>query len=75
MSLPLNPKRTPSYRLSVRHREVVQLLAEGKTMKQAASILHITPRTVAFHKYRIMERLGLDTYADLVLYAVRKRIL
>jgi DNA-binding CsgD family transcriptional regulator len=75
MSLPLNPKRRPSYRLSVRQREVVQLLAEGKTMKQAASILHITPRTVAFHKYRIMERLGLDTYADLVLYAVRKRIL
>jgi len=60
--------------LTPRQREVVQLLAEGKSMKQAASVLHITPRTVAFHKYRVMERLGLNTSADLVRYAIRKRI-
>jgi len=60
--------------LTPRQREVVQLLAEGKSMKQAASVLHITPRTVAFHKYRVMEQLGLNTSADLVRYAIRKRI-
>jgi len=60
--------------LTPREREVVQLLAEGKSMKQAASLLHITPRTVAFHKYRVMEQLGLNTSADLVRYAIRKRI-
>ena len=61
--------------LTPRQREVVQLLAQGKSMKQAASVLHIKPRTVAFHKYRVMEHLGLDSYADLVRYAVRERII
>ena len=61
--------------LTPRQREVVQLLAKGKTMKQAARVLHIKPRTVAFHKYRVMEQLGLNSYADLVRYAVRERII
>ena len=43
--------------LTPRQREVLQLLAEGRSMKQVARILNISPRTVAFHKYRIMEEL------------------
>jgi DNA-binding NarL/FixJ family response regulator len=60
--------------LTARQREVIQLLAEGKSMKEAADFLSVTPRTVAFHKYRIMEELGLKTSADLVQFAIRNRI-
>jgi len=60
--------------LTPRQREVVQLLAEGKSMKQVADVLRIAPRTVAFHKYRIMEDLGLRTNADLVQFAIKSRI-
>ncbi len=60
--------------LSPRQREVLQLLAEGKSMKEAAAILNITTRTVEFHKYRIMALLNLKTNADLVQYAVRQGI-
>jgi DNA-binding NarL/FixJ family response regulator len=60
--------------LTPRQREVVQLLAEGKSMKQAASILNITERTVAFHKYRVMQRFNLGTSAELVQFAIRSRI-
>lgn len=56
--------------LSLRQREVLQLLAEGKSMKEAAGILQVTPRTIAFHKYSMMEHLGLKTGAELVQYAV-----
>jgi DNA-binding NarL/FixJ family response regulator len=56
--------------LTSRQREVLQLLAEGKSMKKAADILNVTPRTIAFHKYAIMTRLGLSTGAELVQYAV-----
>ena len=58
-------------KLSARQREVLQLLAEGRLMKEVADILNITPRTVAFHKYSIMEQLGVKTSAELVQYAVR----
>jgi len=61
--------------LSHREREVLQLLAEGKSMKDAAAILDITPRTVAFHKYRIMEQFHLKSNAELVQFAVRNRII
>ncbi len=57
--------------LTVRQREVLQLLAEGSTMKKAASILNVTPRTIAFHKYRIMEDLQIDTNAGLIQFAVK----
>ena len=60
--------------LSARQREVVQLLAEGKSMKQIASILNVTPRTVAFHKYRVMEALHLDTTAQLIQFAIKSKI-
>ena len=57
--------------LSLRQREVVQLLAEGNTMKQVASALNITPRTVAFHKYQIMEDLEIKTNSELIQYAIK----
>ena len=57
--------------LSTREREVLQLLAEGKSMKEVAALLEISPRTVEFHKYRIMELLGVKTNAELVQYAIR----
>ena len=57
--------------LTSRQREVLQLLAEGRSMKQAADILNVAPRTVAFHKYRMMEQLGLKTSAELIRFAVR----
>ena len=60
--------------LTPRQREVLQLLAEGKSMKEVAAILSITARTVEFHKYRIMELLSLKTNAELVQYAVRQGI-
>jgi DNA-binding NarL/FixJ family response regulator len=61
--------------LTDRQREVLQLLAEGRSMKEVAYTLELTPRTVAFHKYKIMERLRLRTNADLVRYAIRERII
>lgn len=57
--------------LSAREREVLQLLAEGKSMKEVAALLHISPRTVEFHKYRIMEHLGVKTNAELVQQAIK----
>jgi len=61
--------------LTPRQREVVLLLAEGKSMKQVASVLNVTPRTVAFHKYRVMQELHLETTADLIQFAIKSRIL
>ena len=61
-------------RLIERQREVLQLLAEGKVMKEVGNILHMATRTVAFHKYRIMEVLGAKSNADLVKYAVRHHL-
>jgi DNA-binding NarL/FixJ family response regulator len=62
-------------RLTERQREVLQLLAEGKVMREVASILNVTPRTVAFHKYRIKEVLGATSNADLVKYALRNHLI
>jgi DNA-binding NarL/FixJ family response regulator len=61
-------------RLTERQREVLQLLAEGKAMKEIAGILNLTTRTVAFHKYRIMGSLGAKSNAELVRYAVRNHL-
>ena len=58
-----------------RQREVIQLLAEGRSMKEVASILRITKRTVAAHKYAVMDLLQLKTNAELVQYAIRRRII
>jgi DNA-binding NarL/FixJ family response regulator len=64
----------PRNELTPRQREVLQLLAEGRSMKQVASVLDLTPRTVAFHKYRMMEQLGVKTTAELIQYAVKHHI-
>jgi DNA-binding NarL/FixJ family response regulator len=61
-------------RLTQRQREVLQLLAEGNGMKQVGDILNMTSRTVAYHKYRMMEVLGAKSNAELVKYAIRNHI-
>jgi len=60
--------------LTNRQREVLQLLAEGKSMKEAASILCVSARTVAFHKYRIMDQLQLKSSAALIRFAVERHL-
>lgn len=61
--------------LTPRQREVVQLVAEGKSMKEVADVLKVTPRTVAFHKYRVMEELNIGTTAELIQFAIKSKIL
>ena len=68
-------KSLPRPRITPRQREVLQLLAEGRTMKEVANVLALTPRTVAYHKYRIMEVLRLKSNAELVQYAIRSRMI
>lgn len=70
-SLVEGSRRDLSDKLTVRQREILQLLAEGNTMQQAAKLLCVTPRTVAFHKYRIMENLGIKNNSQLVRYAIK----
>lgn len=60
--------------LTARQRQVLQLLAEGRTMKEAASVLNLTTRTVAFHKYRIMEDFGMHSNTELFKLAIRERL-
>ena len=67
-------RASASEQLTTRQREVLQLLAEGRTMKEIAQILAITPRTVAFHKYSMMEDLGIKTSAELVQFAIKHHI-
>jgi DNA-binding NarL/FixJ family response regulator len=61
--------------LTPRQREIVHLLAEGKSMKEVARVLNVTPRTVAFHKYRVMEELNIKTTAELIQFAIKSRII
>jgi DNA-binding NarL/FixJ family response regulator len=60
--------------LTLRQREILQLLAEGKTMKEVASITNLSTRTVEWHKYRIMKMLGVRRNAELVQQAVRMKL-
>jgi DNA-binding NarL/FixJ family response regulator len=60
--------------LTIRQREVLQLLAEGCSMKEAANILRVTPRTVAFHKYRVMQQFRLRNNAELIQFAIGQRL-
>ena len=62
----------PVAALTPRQREVLQLLAEGRSAKEIASTLAISPRTVEFHKYQMMEALGLHTNADLIHFAIKQ---
>lgn len=71
----LDPKaREHAPQPTARQRQVIQLLAEGRSMKEIADLLNITMRTVASHKYRVMEILQIKTSAELVRYAVKHRI-
>lgn len=67
------PRRAAS-QLTLRQKEVLQLLAEGRSMKEAALLLHLAPRTVAFHKYTLMNQLQLKNNAELVQFAMRSAI-
>ena len=62
------------HELTMRQREVLQLLAEGRSMKEVGAILNLTARTVAFHKYRMMAQLHVKTSAELVQFAVKHGI-
>jgi DNA-binding NarL/FixJ family response regulator len=63
-----------SRELSARQREVLQLLAEGYSMKEVGAQLNLTPRTVAFHKYQMMQQLDLKSTAELIQYAVKHHV-
>jgi DNA-binding NarL/FixJ family response regulator len=65
---------TAGSELTPRQREILQLLAEGRSMKEVAAVLDVTPRTVAFHKYRMMSQLKVKTTAELIQYAVKQHI-
>jgi|ERR1700722_11731602 len=60
--------------LTTREREVIQLLAEGKTSKEVAAALNLSVKTAETHRTNLMRKLGLHCVADLTLYAVRNRI-
>ena len=60
--------------LTLRQKEVLQLLAEGRSMKEAAFVLNVSPRTVAFHKYTMMEHLNLKSSAELIHYAMTNQL-
>ena len=64
-------RQDPVRKLTRRQREVLQLLAEGNSAKQVGDILNISARTVEFHKYNIMEELGIHNSAELVQYAIK----
>ncbi|MBX3318919.1 MAG: response regulator transcription factor [Nitrospira sp.] len=69
----LHSKRSltaPQKQLTIRQREVLQLVAEGRSLKEIATILCVSVKTVEFHKTRIVKQLGLSTTADLTKYAV-----
>ena len=72
---PTSSAESSSRELTSRQREVLQLLAEGKSMKEVASILNVSARTVAFHKYRMMEQLKIRTNAELIQYAIRHHVI
>jgi len=61
--------------LTAREKEVLQLVAEGKALKEIAAILNVAIRTVVFHKSNVMEKLGLRSTAELTQYAIRHRLI
>jgi DNA-binding NarL/FixJ family response regulator len=62
-------------KLTPRQREVLQLVAEGRSAKEIAAILNVSPRTIEFHKHRIMEVLGIHTTAELTRFAIEHGVL
>ena len=70
-----SPEKNLFKKMSPRQREVLQLLAEGKSAKKIASILNISTRTVEFHKYKMMEQLNIKTSTELLQYAIKHGII
>jgi len=68
-------KRKNSDKLTLRQKEVLQLLAEGRSMKEVGFMLNVSTRTVAFHKYTMMEHLRVKTSAELIQFAVQSSML
>jgi len=68
------PPTAHEHELTSRQKEVLHLLAEGNSMKEAAAVLKLTPRTVAFHKNQMMEQLQIKSTAELIRYAVAHHI-
>jgi DNA-binding NarL/FixJ family response regulator len=62
-------------RITKRQSEILQLLAQGLSMKQVASVIDVRPGTVAFHKYRMMETLNITTNAELLGYALKHQMI
>jgi DNA-binding NarL/FixJ family response regulator len=67
-------RRKSKSHLTLRQKEVLQLLAEGRSMKEVAFVLNVSPRTVAFHKYTMMEHLEIRSSAELIEYAMRNSL-
>jgi DNA-binding CsgD family transcriptional regulator len=67
-------RRKNRHELTIRQREVLQLLAEGRSMKEVAYLLNVTPRTIAFHKYTMMDQLQLKSSAELIQFAMKSSI-
>jgi DNA-binding NarL/FixJ family response regulator len=61
--------------LTDREKEVLQLLAEGKSNKEVAALLNLSPYTVETHRNNMMQKLNLHNTAEIVLYAVRKKVI
>lgn len=68
-------QNTIERRLTRRQSEILQLLAEGMSMKEIANILNLKPGTIAFHKYSLMQTLGLKTNAGLLQYAIKHHLI
>jgi DNA-binding CsgD family transcriptional regulator len=60
-----------SHTITDRQRQVLGLIAEGRSMKQVAAVLQVSPRTVAFHKYRMMKQLHFRTNVELLRFAMQ----
>jgi DNA-binding NarL/FixJ family response regulator len=69
-----SPEASTVLLLTDRQRQVLRLVAEGRSMKEVGQLLNVTPRTVAFHKYTLMDRLHLKTTAELVQFAVKQGV-
>jgi DNA-binding NarL/FixJ family response regulator len=67
-------RRKSKTHLTLRQKEVLQLLAEGRSMKEVAFVLNVSPRTVAFHKYTMMEHLHIRSSAELIEYAMKSSL-
>lgn len=72
--LNLEPSFRDEKRITARQSEILQLLAEGMSMKEVANVLDVKPGTVAFHKYQMMQTLNVKTNAELLEYAIKRHI-